>query len=333
MINKRESLVLIDGNSLLNVCFYGNLPYEYKNAKSQEEKDKYKDLIQKNSKGEYINGIYTMSIKMLEIFHKINPNYMAIAWDSTVDTFRKKIYSEYKSGRKEKDPLLIPQLKNAPIFFNELGIKNLRIDTFEGDDIIGTIARKSYLENQDLLIYIITKDQDLLQLINDRTFVFLYTQKDKLKTLNYTYKPKKSLNGAFCYNSTRLLNEYNLTPSQIIDFKALVGDKSDNIKGVDGLGEKTIKPLLQGFKDIENIYQFIESHTDEEIKSYGKMIGLKKFPINTFKNGKKDAFDSKKLVSIKKDIPITITLKDLSINIDNNKFKQIFKKYEFNDLY
>lgn len=334
MNNKKENkLLLIDGNSILSTCFFGNLPLSYKNAKTEEEKTKAQKYILQTNDGQFINGVFTMMTKIEEIFEKLNPKYIAIAWDVSRNTFRRKIDVNYKAQRKDTNPLLKPQFLIAKNIFKNIGIPCFEFDDFEADDIIGTLAKKF---EDELSIIIYTKDQDSLQLIDERISVWLITSKaDELyEKRNINRKNHNIINGIFVYNPLTLKEEYGLEPKQIIDFKAIDGDVSDNVKGISGVGEKTSIPLLQEFDTIENIYEYLENTSEKEIKEFAKLLGIKRMPLKAFYEGKEEGFKSKKLVTIDTNITdlTNISLNDLEVNIDVNIKNKEYLKYQFKSL-
>lgn len=333
MKNKENILFLIDGNSVLSTSFFGNLPFSYKTAKTEEEKKLAEKDILKTSNGQFTNGVYTMMTKFEEIMNKVNPKYMAIAWDVSRNTFRRKLDSSYKAQRKETNTVLKSQFPIAKEIFKTIGVPYFEFENYEADDIIGTLSKKF---NKELSVVILTKDQDALQLIDERISVWLITSKaDELYAARQIDRKEHNIiNGVFSYNPLTLKEEYGLTPKQIIDFKAIDGDTSDNVKGISGVGDKTSIPLLQEFDTMENIYEYIENTQEKEVKEFAKSLGIKRMPLKAFKEGKEDGIKSKVLVTIKTDIENlnNITLPELEISIDTLTKNTIYKKYEFKSL-
>lgn len=331
--NKENKLILIDGNSILSTCFFGNLPMVYKAAKTEEEKLKAQKYILQTPDGEFTNGVYTMMVKFEEILEKLNPKYIAIAWDVSRNTFRRKIDPNYKAQRKDTNSLLKPQFKMVKDIFKNIGVPCFEFENFEADDIIGTLAKK-FQEELSVIIY--TKDQDALQLIDERISVWLISSKsDELyEKRNIDRKNHNIINGVFSYNPLTLQEEYGLTPTQIIDFKAIDGDVSDNVKGIAGVGEKTSIPLIQEFDTLENIYDYLETTPEKEIKEFAKILGIKRLPLKSFKESKEEGFKSKVLVTIDTNISElqNISLSDLEINIDKDKKNKEYEKYKFKSL-
>lgn len=330
-----EHLLLIDGSSLLSSSFFGNLPKEYKFAKTDEEKDKYLDKIRKSPNGDFTNGVYTMLSSMLKVLKNQRPTHLAVAWDLTKEsTFRKRLYSDYKGHRKSMRNELGSQFLLAQRVLKEMGIAEFVFEEYEADDIIGTLARKF---EEDIKVTIWTKDQDSLQLVADNVRVWLITSKcaEMYSEFGLDIKQLDIPTGVFEYTPLYLEHFYGVTPAQIIDRKAIEGDPSDNIPGISGVGEKTVIPLLQEFETLEGIYDFIENSSEKEIKEMFKSLGIARSPLSklieesdTKLVGKKSAFLSKELATIKCDIPelCEVSIEDLKLQIDETGMIKIFEE-------
>ena len=202
-------LLLIDGNSVL---FRGYYATSYGN-------------IMKTSKGVYTNAIYAFAGMLNKAIKQINPDYCVVAFDKGKHTFRHDIAADYKGGRKETPEELVEQFPLVREMLEGYNISYLEYDDIEADDVIGTLAKK-YPEIETCIL---SSDRDLLQLIDDSTSVYVM---------------KKGMSDIAKMDEANLLIEYGLKPNQIIDYKGLAGDKSDNIKGVEGIGDKTAVKLL-----------------------------------------------------------------------------------------
>lgn len=275
-----EKLLIIDGNSLINRAFYA-LP------------------LLNNQFGEYSNAVYGFVNILTKAILEYKPNYIAVAFDYGKKTFRNEIYQDYKANRKgmpEELAMQMPILKNLLELMN---IKYFEKSGIEADDIIGTIASKSGVEN-----IILSGDRDLFQLINKNTTV---------------YFTKKGVSEIEAVNEPELKNLMGLNPYQIVEYKALRGDPSDNIPGVLGIGEKTALSLLEEFDNVENIY-----------KNLDKLTASVKTKLET---GKEMALVSKQLATINTNADINFELKNLSYDFPySNSVFDFFKKYEFNSL-
>jgi 5'-3' exonuclease len=265
-MTKNNKLILIDGSSVLSTSFFGNLPKEYFKAKTDEEKEKVFEKVMKTSDGRYTNGVYTMCKILLNIIKKQKPTHMAVCWDVNRSSLeRKKKFDGYKSHRKDTIPQLGAQFGLMAEVLEHIGIPTYKLEGQEADDIIGTFA-KSF--ESELPTYVLTKDQDALQLVSENTRVWLTTSKSKemYKERGVDVKTLQIPDGTFEFTPTTFEEEYGLTPIQIIDLKALEGDSSDNIPGVKGVGKESVTKLLQEYGTIENLYENIEGLSENEEK-------------------------------------------------------------------
>ena len=276
--------VLVDGNNLLYRSYFATA---------------YNGNLMKNSKGFPTNALYGFINMINKILVEENPEYMMVAFDKG-KTFRHEKYNTYKGTRAETPDDLIKQFKLSRDICTSLGIKFFEIDNFEADDIIGTFAKYANKENIDTLI--ISSDKDLLQLISDNVKVKL------LKTHDYIMIDKKEF-----------YDNYGFEPIKMIDLKSLMGDSSDNIPGVKGIGEKTAIKLIQEYGSLENIYKNIDS-----IKGsmHDKLV-----------NDHDNAYMSYDLATIYCDVPIDTSLENIKKkDIDNSKYTEILKELEFFSL-
>jgi DNA polymerase-1 len=332
---------LIDGSSLLSCSFFGNLPKEYKFARTDEEKDKYLDKIRKSPGGEFTNGVFTMLSSMLNVINRQRPTHLAIAWDLTKEfTFRNKLFSGYKGHRKSFRQELSSQFLLAQKVLKGMNISQFAFQEYEADDVIGTLARKF---EDEIKVSIWTKDQDSLQLVDENVSVWLITSKcsDMYKELGIDIKELNIPRGVFEYTPFYVEQFYGVSPIQIIDRKAIEGDASDNIPGISGIGEKTVIPLLQEFETVEGIYDYIENSSEADIKEMFKSLGISRSPLSKFLEesdikltGKKAALLYKQLASIKCDIQEldSVTLESLELNINEESMKDIFAELGFDSL-
>lgn len=279
-----KKVILIDGNNLLFRSYYATA---------------YRGPILRNSKGFPTNGLYGFINMLNKIISEENPSYMMIAFDKG-KTFRHEKYEGYKDGRRETPDELKMQFPVAKKIAKAMGIPCFEIDNYEADDIIGTFA-KEVDENEDFISTIISSDKDLLQLISKDNEVKL------LKTNDYIRMDEKTF-----------VETYGFTPDKMIDLKGLMGDASDNIPGVKGIGEKTAIKLLQDYGTIENLYDHIE-----EIKGKTK---------EKLVEGKESAFFSKEIATIYKDVPIDKDLNKIKYNGATSRLIPLMKEYEFFSL-
>ena len=275
-------ILLIDGNSVLFRAFYAT---------------SFGSLMQ-TSFGAYTNAVYAFANMLNKALKLINPDYCVVAFDKGKHTFRHDLAPDYKGGRKQTPDELAEQFITVRQMLDAYNIKYLEYENIEADDIIGTLAKK-----YDIETCIFSSDHDLFQLIDDSTSV---------------YCMKKGMSDIQRLDEKALYEEYGLKPKQIIDFKGLAGDNSDNIKGVEGVGEKTAIKLLQEYESCEGIYEHIE-----EIK--GK---LKEKLIND----KDSCFLSKTLATIKTDVDIPLEIDEFKLNINDETKNAFFEKYEMKSL-
>ncbi|MFH0733928.1 MAG: DNA polymerase I [bacterium] len=277
-----KKLVLIDGMALIFKAYFAFM----RNPLS-------------SSKGEPTSAIYGFINQLLKILEDTKPDYIGIALDSKEPTFRHIKYAEYKAHRDAIPEDLIPQIARVKEIIKLFNIPAFIFPGYEADDIIGTILKKT--SKADILSYAITPDKDFMQLVDKNLFII---------------KPGKSADELLTYDTAKVNEEYGFSPIQMIDYLALIGDASDNIPGVKGIGEKTAVPLIQKYGSIENIYQNIELIDKNSVKE--KLI------IN-----RDNAFLSKELATIFLDVPIEYNLKELEITPpDFEGLKQVFDELD-----
>ena len=275
-----KRLVIIDGNSLVNRAFYA-LP------------------LLTTSSGKIYNAVYGFCNILIKLITEEKPDYMVVAFDAARKTFRNEMYSEYKGTRKGMPEELAAQMPALKDLLKKMNIKIIEQVGIEADDIIGTMARKF-----DDVHSIVTGDRDSLQLIDNKTEVWL---------------TKHGISQILELNERQLYEEFGLKPSQIVDLKSLMGDASDNIPGVKGIGEKTAMSLLQTYGTMKNVYKHINEISG---KTQEKLI-----------EGQNMADLSYKLATILTDCNIKCELEDCKYDFPfNNEVKQKFNEYEFRSL-
>lgn len=276
--------MLIDGNSILYRAFFA-LP------------------LLNNDKGVYTNAVYGFTTMLLRILEEQKPTHMLVAFDAGKTTFRHKTYGDYKGGRQKTPPELSEQFPLMRELLDAYQIKHYELEQYEADDIIGTLATKAKKDEYDVTI--ISGDKDLLQLVSDHV------------TLQLT---RKGISEIEAYTPAYMKDKMELTPDQIIDLKALMGDNSDNIPGVPGIGEKTATKLLKQYDTLENVYE----HLDE--------ISGKKMKEN-LTNFRDDAFMSKELATIHCESPVEVKLDELAFDgFDERAVITLFKDLGFQSL-
>ena len=286
-----KKFVVIDGNAILHRAWHAIPP----------------TLM--TADGTIINAAYGFTSILLRVISDLKPDYLAVAWDTAAKTFRAEKYDEYKGTRERKEQELYDQIPIIQEILDAFNIPNLFLDGYEADDVIGTLVKKAR-GKKNIKTIVVTGDLDILQLVDNSTRV---------------YTLKKGISDTFIYDEDAVKERYGLTPDQIIDFKALKGDASDNIKGVAGIGEKTATNLLQRFKTLDGVYKAVEASDEVE--------GIKSGQHKKLLEGKDDAYLSQELVTIVQDVPITFTFKALEFgDFQISDIVSIFHEYEFKSL-
>ena len=292
---ENKKLILIDSNALLHRAYHALPPLTTKN-------------------GEVVNAVYGFLLVFLKVLKEIKPNYIICAFDLPGPTFRDKEYAEYKAGRVKPPDEFYQQIPLIKKILDVFKIPIIEKQSFEADDIIGTMVRKSLEEIPTIQNIIVSGDLDTLQLVNRSTVV---------------YTLKKGIKDTIIYDEEKVIQRYGLKPEQLIDFKGLRGDPSDNIPGVPGIGEKTAALILKEFGDLENVYQKIEAES----------FLRKDFPFLKTKvtenllKYKDQAFFSKYLGTIKCDVPLKFKIKENPWGSCNfEKIAEIFEKFNFHSL-
>ena len=285
-----RKLLIIDGSSLLSTSFYGTAK-DLMFAKTDEQRElAYKKLMQTKD-GIYTNGVYGFIKTLNKILDNQKPSHLAIVFDlSRETTFRKQMYSEYKGTRKKSPQPLREQFKLMQEVLEYIGVPVFKSLEFEADDFAGSLAKRF---EDEIPVYCHTKDHDYLQLTSNNTRIWMVTSKcdEMFKEVGIDKNEFNLPDGVFEYTLSTFKDIQGLDyPEQIIDMKALVGDSSDNIPGVYGVGEKAVIPMLKEYGDIETIYSEIENLTPKEEKEFKKFakenLGISRFPMsNLLKDG------------------------------------------------
>ncbi len=277
-----EKIILVDGNNLLFRSYYATA---------------YSGNFMKNSKGFPTNALYGFTNMINKIINEECPTYMIVAFDKG-KTFRHEKYEQYKDGRIEMPDELKVQFPLAKELLTNMGIKYYECDNYEADDIIGTFA-KYCDEEEDFIGTIVSSDKDLLQLISHDVDIKLLKQKDYIR-----------------YNEKSFKEAYGIEPINIIDLKALMGDSSDNIPGVKGIGEKTALKLLHDYKTLNGVYDNLDKLTPKMREK--------------LENDKDNAYMSYDLATIYKEVPMEISIPDIKLkNKNSDKLNEMYKELEF----
>ena len=282
-----EKLLIIDGSSLLSTSFYATAT-AYLMAKTDEDKEKALERLMKTSDGRYTNGVFPFMRTLLSLIKKNQPTHLAVVWDVSRQTFRQEIAGgTYKGTRKATPHPLKEQFISTQNLLQGIIPQFLSgrddEEVYEADDFAGSLAKRFQTE---IPVFLHTKDEDYLQLVDSNTRVWLGSSKaDKMfEDLNLNRQEFNVPDGFFEFTLSTLEDIKGLEPYQIVEYKALCGDTSDNIPGVKGVGEKAVIPLLQEYGTIEAIYETIENLSAKEEKELKKFfkesLGIGRSPIS-----------------------------------------------------
>ncbi len=339
-------LLLIDGSSLLSTQYFGNLPREILYARSEEEKEKYYHKIMMTSKGVYTNAVFGFLRTLFRILKDQRPEFLAVAWDLSRDTFRRELYPDYKANRGDTAEPLRLQYELCQNVLRELGIPQFMDDRFEADDFCGTLSKKF---EDEVPVRIFTKDHDYLQLVSERTHMWLmHSSQEKTDEMYKKYRIDRSKvnvpDRAFELDPDLVLQEFGVTPDEVPALKGLQGDSSDNIKGVPGVGPQTAVRLIREYHTVEGLYEALKdldkAKEDALKKDWKERLGIARSPLNfllkeseTELVGEKAARLSEELATIHRDIDLKdLKLKDLAVNVSREKAEKVLKDLEISTI-
>jgi len=285
-----KKFIIIDGNALVHRAFHAIPPMT-------------------NKEGKMLNAVYGFTSILLRIFKELEPTYLAVTFDLAAQTFRHKEYKEYKAQRAKQPEELYAQMTEIKELLRAMQISIYEKEGYEADDLIATLATKVDGTVEKIIA---TGDMDTLQLVNEHT---------KIYTL------KKGVADIAIYDIKAVIDRYGLKPEQMIDYKALRGDPSDNIVGVKGIGEKNAAELLKHFGTLENLFEQLESGKSDKIFKISDSVKKKLI------DGKKEAMFSKHLVVLVKDVLFQFELKDCLVgNYNTDAARELLTKWEFGSL-
>lgn len=280
-----KRLVLIDGNALIHRAYHATPPLT-------------------TSKGELVNAIYGFTLLLLKGIADLKPEYLAVAWDMKGKTFRHTAYAEYKGKRGPSDEALSNQYDRVHQVTGAFSIPEFKLPGFEADDLVGALARQAVKKDKSLEVVIITGDRDIMQLIDQKTKVLM---------------PRKTLQDVGLYGREEFLARYGFEPANLVDYKALAGDASDNIPGVPGIGEVSATKLIQQYTTLENVYKHLEELPERQRK--------------LLEEGRASAKQSKSLATIETQIPIKLDLPACQVHqFDHKRVVALFEELEFKSL-
>lgn len=280
-----KQLILIDGNAILHRAFHA-LP----------------GLTASN--GDLVNAVYGFFSMFLRVLEDIKPEYAIVCFDRPKPTFRKTLFVGYQAHRPKMAEGLGPQITVVHDLLSKMNVPIFEVDGYEADDVIGTIATQAVSNAKDVEVIIVTGDRDLLQLVNGRVKVL---------------SPVVGLKETVLYDAKKVEEKFGIKPSQIVDYKALVGDASDGYPGVSGIGPKTASQLLQRYQTFENLYQNLDTvapKVSEKLATDAEQAAL-----------------AKKLATIVCDVPVTLSLPDCALEtFDIVGLKGAFETLGFQSL-
>jgi DNA polymerase I len=279
-----KRFVIIDGNNLIHRAFHA-----------------IKSLL-KTSSGEQTNAVFGFASILLNIIEAEKPDYIALTFDERAPTFRHEENKEYKATRAKAPDELYAQIPRIREMVTRFGIPIFAKEGFEADDMMGTLAKKA--EKEGMITYIVTGDMDALQLVSPHTYVVF---------------PHKGYREPIVYDKKRVFEKYGITPEQVIDYKALMGDHSDNIKGVEGIGSVGAVKLLSQYNDLDGIYR----HLDE----------IKGAIHDKLDKGREDAYFAQRMARIVTDVPCEFEKDKAAFGIlDFRGFGRFFEEMEMVSL-
>ena len=294
---KRKKLLIIDSHALIHRAYHAVPPLT-------------------NSNGEPIGAVYGFAAILVSNIAKLKPDYLVACFDLPKPTLRHKKFADYKATRPKAPDDLISQFALVRKFLNALEIPILEKEGYEADDAIGTVVEIMSKKHKEIENIVSTGDLDTLQLINSRT---------KILT------PKRGISDPILYGKKELAEKFpDLIPEQVIDYKGLRGDSSDNIPGVPGVGEKTALKLINRFKNLENLYKEIEDKKKAKKILEDKVVG--KAVFQKLIDNKDLAFFSRELATIYRDAPINFNLKGAIWNPNPANIEQILIDFGFRSL-
>lgn len=284
-----KKLIVIDSNALLHRAFHALPPLATKT-------------------GQNTGAVYGYLLILLKAINDLKANYIVACFDTKAPTFRHKMFDDYKGNRPKTPDPIVEQIPITKLILEKLGIPCFAKEGVEADDLIATICQIAPKEIPSLEVYILSGDLDNLQLVNENVKVY---------TLG------KGIKDTVIYDEERVMSRFGVRPDQIVDFKALTGDASDNIPGVKGIGKTTAADLLQRYNDIKNLYS--ELSTDTAV--------LKPKVKELLKANKENAFLSFTLAEMKKDVDIDFKIELCKFgNFDLKELEKAFLSLEFNTL-
>jgi len=294
MVGKKKTLILIDSHAVLHRAFHALPGFT-------------------SPSGEPTGALYGFISMFLKMIKDLKPDYLAACFDLPGPTFRHHFYKEYKAKRPKVTDELSSQIEKSKVVLDAFEVPVYEEPGFEADDVLASIVEQ-VKDEKDLKVIIVTGDLDALQLVNKKVEV---------------YTMRKGIQDSVLYDTKAVKDRYGFGPEFVTDFKGLMGDPSDNIIGVVGVGEKTAKILIQNFGSLEGVYKQLEKNTTVLEK-----VGIKPRIIKILKENKEEAFFSRTLAETRRDVPISFSLADSNwdLGFDKSKIEKLFQEYGFRSL-
>jgi DNA polymerase-1 len=300
-----HTFILIDGHAVIYRAYFA-----------------FTDLS--TSSGQLVNAVYGFSRILLTVIKDFEPEYIAVTFDHPQTTKRAEEYAEYKANRESMPDDLRPQIQIIKDIVTAFNIPQFEMAGVEADDLIGTLSRQACeqtaQQKSPMQTVIVTGDRDAFQLVTDCIHVYMPGRSKPVRTPDMEYDPKG------------VEQKMGVKPSQIVDLKALMGDASDNIPGVDGIGAKGAAKLIQEFGSLDALYEAVEHQAVSELE-HGEKPTLTKSLINKLIAGKASAYLSQKLATIDQHVPIELDLQACATSgYKKEDVIKIFEQYEFDSL-
>jgi len=332
-----NNLLVVDGSALLNIIFFASISDVSKQIKDVDVVDQVIDGYFRTGHGHYTENVGAFISMVLTLKRQTISDSVVVCFDKSSDsTFRKKQYPAYKANRNRRPKAIKDQMKVLHCILNNVGIKCFWADQFEADDLAGSIIQhfKGEFDN----VYFYTKDRDWFQLLDENVKgIIPMRSEDEADGFRCYYQGveendpfkrggAKAVGRNLCVTKDICKELFGVYPEQVVDFKALAGDKSDNIPGVKGVGDDTARALLDLFGTLSGVYNQVDSCTEDSFKSSTKAY-MKRSPYKNLVAGKQSAYESYWLATIKTDIPIPYAASYLSCNIDLDVLRQAIEIY------
>lgn len=333
-----NNLLVIDGSALLTICFYASISDITKQIKDVDQLNYVLDQCFRTGHGHYTENVGAFITMLLKLKDQTKADSVVVCFDkNSKSTFRKKRFPYYKETRRPKPKAIKDQMEVLHCILNNIGISCFWSDVVEADDLAGSIITKFKIDFDNVYFY--TKDRDWFQLLgaNVKGIIPMKSESeaDGLRCYYCNVNENNPLicdNGAKAYGKNLCVTEdickdlFGVYPEQVVSFKALAGDKSDNIPGVQGIGDETAKGLLELFGTLNNVLQSASNSDEKTFKETVKPF-MRRNPYNALMAGKQAAYDSQWLATIKTDLPIKFNVSRLACCINKDMLKEAAEVY------